>query len=310
MTRRILLIGKNGQLGAELENSLGSIGELKAIGRNDCDLSKPDQIRSAIRYADPQVIVNAAAYTAVDLAESDEATAKTINADAPALLAWEGNLRGAAIVHFSTDYVFDGTKRTPYEESDRVNPLGIYGKTKLLGEEAIRASGVPHLIFRTQWVYGPQGKNFLLTILKLASEREELRIVNDQVGAPTWCRELSQATLAVLNQVLSNKQIGSCFSEFTGTYHMTAGGSATWCDFARAILDEASKSRYGPLWIQRATKGRSLITKRVLPISTAEYPVPARRPAYSVLSNNRLKERFGFQLKDWRAALSDVFRCG
>jgi dTDP-4-dehydrorhamnose reductase len=308
--RRVLLIGKNGQLGAELEKSLLSIGELTALGREHCDLSKPHEIRAAIRQVEPQLIVNAAAYTAVDLAESQEATARAINAHAPALLAEETNRRGAALVHFSTDYVFDGAKCSPYEESDPVNPLNVYGKTKALGEEAIRASGVPHLIFRTEWVYGTRGKNFLLTVLKLASEREELRVVSDQVGAPTWCREIAQATVRVLHHVLPNEQIGSRFSGFTGTYHMTAGGATTWYDFARAILEEASKVACEPLWIKRATNGNPLVTNHILPITTAEYPTPARRPAYSVLSNNRLRKCFGIELQDWRAALTDVFQSG
>jgi dTDP-4-dehydrorhamnose reductase len=310
MTLRILLIGKNGQLGAELEKFLGRMGELKATGREDCDLSKPAEIRAAIRHVNPQLVVNAAAYTAVDLAETEEATARAINADAPALLAKEANLRGAAIVHFSTDYVFDGRKRSPYEESDPVNPLNVYGKTKLLGEEAIRASGVPHLIFRTAWVYGTRGKNFLLTILKLASEREELRIVNDQIGAPTWCREIAQATSEVLRQLLLNDHLSSPFPEFSRTYHISAGGVATWYDFARAVLDEVSKTECQLRWVQQATNGKPLISKRILPITTTEYPTPARRPSYSLLSNNRLKERFGIQLRDWRIALSDVFRDG
>jgi dTDP-4-dehydrorhamnose reductase len=225
-------------------------------------------------------------------------------------LAEEAHRLGAALVHFSTDYVFDGAKRSPYEESDPVNPLNVYGKTKALGEEGIRASGIPHLIFRTEWVYATRGKNFLLSILKLASEREELRVVNDQMGAQTWSREIAETTLAVLNHVLLNKQIGARFFEFAGTYHMTAGGVATWYDFARAILDEASKSGSESGWIDRATRGRPLIAKRILPITTAEYPAPARRPAYSVLSNNRLRERFGLELRDWHTALVDAFRRG
>jgi dTDP-4-dehydrorhamnose reductase len=310
MILRILLIGKNGQLGAELEKSLVRIGELQAIGRKDCDLSKPQEVRSTIRHCKPQLIVNAAAYTAVDLAESEEATARAINADAPALLAEEANLLGAAMVHFSTDYVFDGRKGSPYEESDPVNPLNVYGKSKLLGEEAIRASGVSHLIFRTEWVYGVRGRNFLLTILKLASEREELRIVNDQIGAPTWCREIAQATSAVLRQLLLNDHVSSRFSEFSGTYHMSAGGAATWYDFARAILDESSRMECRPRWVQQATNGKPLISKRILPITTTDYPTPARRPSYSLLSNSRLRERFGIDLRDWRASLSDDFRDG
>jgi dTDP-4-dehydrorhamnose reductase len=254
------------------------------------------------------VIVNAAAYTAVDRAESDDRTARAVNRDAPALMAEEAGRMGALLVHFSTDYVFDGTKRCPYDETDKPNPLSVYGKTKLMGEEGIRATGIPHLIFRTEWVYGNRGSNFLLTILRLASEREELRIVNDQTGAPTWCREIAKVTFSILDALIEDGQSGARFAEVSGTYHMTASGVATWYDFARAILDEASLRSIVPSWMMDATGGKPFVTKRVLPITSAQYPTPARRPAYSILSNARLKQTFGVEMRNWRVALSDAFQ--
>jgi dTDP-4-dehydrorhamnose reductase len=307
MSAKILLTGKNGQVGTELAAFLPRLGQVVALDRRQLDLARPDHIRSAIREVRPQLIVNAAAYTAVDQAETDQAAARAINADAPAVIAEEAKKVGASVVHYSTDYVFDGTKRAPYGESDPPNPVSVYGKTKLAGEIAIRESGVPHLIFRTAWVYAARGRNFLLTILRLASQGEELRIVHDQIGAPTWCREIARATTLILEH-LSQDGLGlSSFPQVSGTYHMTAGGMASWCDFAQAILVEASKAPPSLSWLASATGGRPLLARRVVPITTAEYPRPARRPAYSVLSNALLSRTFGFQLPDWREQLHSVF---
>jgi dTDP-4-dehydrorhamnose reductase len=303
MRLRILLTGKNGQVGAELAMELPRLGEVIALDRQQLDLSRPADIRRTIQEIRPSLIVNAAAYTAVDQAEKEEALAQAINADAPALMAQEAKKIGAGLVHYSTDYVFDGSKRSPYEESDPPNPVGVYGKTKLAGEQAIRDAGLPHLIFRTAWVYGTRGRNFLLTILRLASEREELRIVRDQIGAPTWCREIARGTVSVLGQLLNDRTGAVSLPEAGGLYHMTAAGAASWCDFAQAILDEASHAEPNLPWFAAATGGRNLIAKRIHPITTAEYPTPARRPAYSVLSNSRLAERFSIQLPDWRTQL-------
>src|ERR1700683_2626365 len=201
MKSRILLTGKNGQVGAELAHLLPALAEVVALDRRDLDLSRPDDIRRTIRDLRPTLIVNAAAYTAVDQAEKDVAAAQAINSDAPALMAQEAKNIGAGLVHYSTDYVFDGAKQSPYEENDRSNPVSVYGKTKLAGEQAIQDVGLPHLIFRTAWVYGTRGRNFLLTILRLASQREELGIVHDQFGAPTWCREIACGTALVLEQL-------------------------------------------------------------------------------------------------------------
>jgi dTDP-4-dehydrorhamnose reductase len=279
-----------------------------ATARRDCDLSKPDEIRAKLREIRPHLIINAAAYTAVDRAESDEPMARAVNGEAPALIAEEANRMGAFLVHFSTDYVFDGAKSSPYEESDRTNPLNVYGKTKLRGEDGIRATGVPHLIFRTEWLYATHGKNFLLTVLKLASEREELRIVSDQTGAPTWCRDIAKATMSILNCLIPNIHTSASLAQVGGTYHMTAAGVATWYDFGRAILDEAAQRSNVPSWVTDAAGGKPFVVKRVLPITAAEYPTPACRPEYSVLSNARLKQTFGVELRDWRAALRDAFR--
>jgi dTDP-4-dehydrorhamnose reductase len=308
MKLRILLTGKNGQVGAELAAILPCLGEVAAFDRHELDISKPDQIRRAIRDMRPSIIVNAAAYTLVDQAEKEEKQAHIINVDAPALMAEEAKRIGAAIVHYSTDYVFDGSSRLPYTETDKPGPINVYGKTKLAGEEAIRAVGLPHLIFRTAWVYGMTGRNFLLTILRLATEREELRVVGDQFGAPTWSREIAKGTSRVLEQ-LSQEGLETV-STFGGTYHMTAAGKTSWFEFARAILEEASRMPRSVPWFETATKGQSLVTRRVTAITTEEYPTPARRPAFSVLSNSRVKHNFALELPAWSLQLREVFAEG
>jgi dTDP-4-dehydrorhamnose reductase len=307
MTRKILLTGVNGQVGHELQRLLPAAGEVHAFDRRQLDLLAPGDIRQIIRQVRPQIIVNAAAYTAVDQAESDELTARAINADAPFVMAEEAKKINAILVHYSTDYVFDGVKHSPYEEDDAPSPVSIYGKTKLAGEQAIRAVGVPHLIFRTAWVYSTRGRNFLLTILRLASEREELRVVRDQIGAPTWCREIARATTSILKTLFSDGEQSDEVVAATGTYHMTAGGVTTWDDFARAILDEAARAPADLPWFASAMLGRQLVAERVLPITTNQYPTPARRPPYSVLSNARLNRAFGLRLPDWREQLHSAF---
>src|ERR1700704_694253 len=228
----ILLIGKNGQIGAELLRFLPQVGEVVALDREHLDLSKPDDISRAIREIRPQIIVNAAAYTAVDQAETDGMMAQAVNGEAPGVMAEEAKKIGAALVHYSTDYIFDGSKKTPYDESDAANPINVYGKTKFAGEQAIRRSGVPHLIFRTAWVYATRGRNFLLTILHLATEREELRIVSDQVGAPTCASDVAAATSKILAGICENGNVAFILPEASGTYHMSAAGQTTWYDFA------------------------------------------------------------------------------
>jgi dTDP-4-dehydrorhamnose reductase len=304
MTPRILLTGRNGQVGSELAQLLPRLGEVTALGRQELDLLNIHDIRRAVQHARPSLIVNAAAYTTVDRAEKEEALAHAINADAPAVIAEEAKKIGAVVIHYSTDYVFDGTKHTPYTEDDPTNPISAYGRTKLAGEEAIRATGIPHLIFRTAWVYATSGKNFLLTILRLATEREELRIVSDQFGAPTSSREIAQATTRVLVDL--PRKSGSSLPEITGTYNLTASGETTWHEFATTIIEDCSQLPRDTPWFAAATSNRPLIAKRIIPITTADYPTPARRPAYSVLSNVRFAATFGFTLPAWRTQLTSA----
>jgi dTDP-4-dehydrorhamnose reductase len=307
MSLRIVLTGKNGQVGRELEPRLAGLGCLTSVGRTELDLANPDEIRRLIRHVQPGLIVNAAAYTAVDRAESDEPTAYAVNATAPSVMAEEAKRLGALLVYYSTDYVFDGSKRTPYLEDDPPNPQNVYGKTKLAGEQAIQQSGASHLIFRTAWVYAREGRNFLLTILRLATQREELRIVNDQFGSPTWSREIAVATASVLTNLIAQSGGLASAAERSGLYHMTAAGEINWSVFAQTILDEASVHGATQPWFEAATGGKPMIAGRVVPISTDEYPTPAKRPPYSVLSNDRLREVFGLSLPDWRAQLRSVF---
>jgi len=307
MKLTILLTGKNGQVGGELLNLLPQLGEVIAFGHGQLDLSNPSDIRRTIREVRPQLIVNAAAYTAVDQAETDETTAQAVNAEAPGVMAEEAKKIGAALVHYSTDFVFDGTKKLPYDEADSPNPINVYGKSKFAGEQAIRGSGLSHLIFRTSWVYATRGRNFLLTILRLACEREELRIVSDQVGAPTCASDVAAATAKILIKMLGMNDSGFAFSEVSGTYHMSAAGQTTWYDFAKTIVEQAQSTSHKLEWLAAATKERLLITRRVLPISTVEFGSSTHRPAYSILSNSHLIQTFGFALPHWHAQLQRCF---
>jgi dTDP-4-dehydrorhamnose reductase len=307
MRPKILLTGKNGQVGSDLALLLPRVGEVVALGRQQLDLLKPEEIRRAIREIQPQLIVNAAAYTAVDQAEGDQASARAVNAMAPAAIAEEAKRIGAGLVHYSTDYVFDGSKHSPYDEKDPPHPINFYGQTKLEGERAVQDAALPHLIFRTSWVYTTRGRNFLLTILRLATQREELRIVQDQVGAPTWSREIAAGTTNILTQLCAHGNDLSAMSELSGIYHMSAGGETNWWAFANAILEEASYVSRALPWLASAINEKPLMVRRVMPINTEEYPTPARRPAYSILSNSLLNETFRVQLSDWRAQLRSAF---
>jgi dTDP-4-dehydrorhamnose reductase len=303
MKPTILLTGKTGQVGLELNRSLSQLGRLFAPDHRDLDLLDPDSVRSAIRDTHPQLIVNAAAYTAVDAAENDESKAYAVNAEALAILADEAKRLDALLVHYSTDYVFDGTKRSPYNETDETNPLNVYGKSKLAGEQAIRASGASHLIIRTGWVYANRGRNFLLTILRLATEREELRIVCDQIGAPTCASDIAAATTKILTEIYTQDKNQTLMSSISGTYHMTAAGETSWYNFATAILGKAQSVSLKVPWFAAATQGRPLIAKHILPISSDEFRSPTRRPIYSVLSNSRLSEIFHIELPNWTTQL-------
>ncbi|QGZ39656.1 dTDP-4-dehydrorhamnose reductase [Pseudoduganella flava] len=283
---KILLTGSSGQVGYELERSLQGLGQVVAVDRSRMDLANLDQVREVIRAERPQLIVNPAAYTAVDKAESEPELAHRVNAEAPAVMAEEALALGAALVHYSTDYVFPGQDPDPRAEHDATGPLNVYGASKLAGEQAIAASGVPHLILRTSWVYGTRGKNFLLTMLRLAKERDELRIVDDQHGAPTWSRTIADTTALILAQAGKHGQDGwrDWWQENGGIYHLSSQGRTTWFGFTQAILEEAG------------------IDCRLVPITTDQYPLPARRPQYSVLSSELLQQRF-VRLPDWREAL-------
>ena len=307
MKPAILLIGTNGQVGRALNSMLPRIGEITALDRQRLDLTQPEEIRRAIHNFHPAFIINAAAYTAVDKAESEENVARAVNTEAPAVMAEEAKKIGASLIHFSTDYVFDGLKTAPYDEDDPANPRNVYGGTKLEGERAIQASGAAHLIFRTAWVYATQGRNFLLTILRLATQREELRIVRDQIGAPTLNSEIAGATTKILAQICDAEGGPFSLPDVSGIYHMTAGGETSWYDVANAILEEAAKTPAAGPWFAAATSNLPLIARRVVPITTNEYPTQARRPAYSVLSNARLNRTFSVQLPDWRKQLHSVF---
>jgi dTDP-4-dehydrorhamnose reductase len=285
---KILLTGINGQVGWELQRTLMSLGEVIPAGREIMDLASPDRIRQAIRKFEPHLIVNPAAYTAVDKAELEPELAQAINAVAPGIMAEEARRLGAAIVHFSTDYVFDGDRSTPYQETDATNPLGVYGKTKLEGEIAIQAVDVPHLILRTSWVYSRMGKNFLLTMLKLGRERQELRIVSDQIGAPTWNRAIAEVTAQILAQGIGN--LSEFLRDRRGIYHLSAGGETNWHEFATAIL------------ASDPDRSAQVVTS-ILPITTADYPTPARRPQYSLLDNSKLHNTFGLSLPNWQQSL-------
>ena len=288
---RVLIIGGSGQLGLELQRSFAGTNPMVAVDREVVDLTVPDQIRAIVASVKPDVILNSAAYTAVDRAESQPEIAAAANARAPRILAEEALKAGALLVHYSTDYVFDGTKQEPWTEEDAPAPLSVYGATKLAGEEAIRQVGGRYLIFRTSWVYGPHGKNFLLTMLRLGRERDRLSVVDDQFGAPTSSLELARATREIVDGVLKG-QFGS-EQEWAGLYHMTCGGATTWCGFTRAIFSKAS----GLLGARKP---------EVEAIPTSEYPTPARRPRNSVLSNALLHERFGLRLKGWEEGLDEV----
>ncbi|MFP4122662.1 MAG: dTDP-4-dehydrorhamnose reductase [Coleofasciculus sp.] len=286
---RILLIGMAGQLGSELQHTLTSWGEVIGVDRQGLDLTQPDQIRQVIRDIKPNFIVNAAAYTAVDKAESEAELANTINGTAPAIMAETAQELGASLIHISTDYVFDGRKNTPYTETDTPNPLNAYGKSKLLGETGVQQACDRAVIIRTAWVYGVHGKgNFVKTMLRVGTQREELRVVVDQVGAPTWTGDLASA-IAQLILHLNSESV-------TGIYHYTNSGAISWYDFAVAIFEEARQLGF-PLNVQQ-----------VVPINTSEYPIPTPRPAYTVLSSKKISAVLGTHPPHWRTALRQMLK--
>jgi dTDP-4-dehydrorhamnose reductase len=288
MEMRILLTGALGQVGTDLAPLLSQLGDVIAVDREECDLASADAVRELVASSRPDVIVNPAAYTAVNEAEKDVALARAINGTAAGILAEEARKIGAMFVHYSTDYVFNGEKQGAYVESDEPAPLNMYGASKLEGERAVAHAGGRFLVLRTSWVYGPHGKNFLLTIRKLAQEKEELKIVSDQIGAPTSSGQIARATARLVQ-----RYAGSSEAEFpSGLYHMTAADSTSWYGFAQAIVD--------------SMPARKL--QRLLPIASSDYPTPAQRPMNSVLDNSKFERTFGFRLSDWRSATEAVIR--
>ena len=281
---KILISGKTGQVAVELQKHLAGLGELIVLGRDVLDLSQPDQIRAQVRAHKPDLLIIAAAHTAVDQAENEPELAFTINAIAPGVFAEEAAAQGIPLIHYSTDYVFDGRKPAPYTEDDATNPLGVYGKSKLAGELAIAASGAQHLILRTSWVYSTHGKNFLLTMQRLLQERSELRVVADQIGAPTWAGTIAQSTRALIERWQSGDAAA------WGTYHLTASGETSWFGFTQAIAGHLT------------AQGKACATLEPIPASA--YPTPAARPQNSRLDCSKLAREWGVAQPDWEAALS------
>ena len=285
---KILLLGKNGQVGWELRRTLAPLAEVVAVDYPEINFTDTAALRRLVAGVRPDAVVNAAAYTAVDKAETEPEICRQINAVAPGVLAEEAKKIGALMVHYSTDYIFDGTKTSSYVETDAPNPLGAYGRSKLEGDLAVKASGADRLIFRLCWVYGARGQNFMLTMQRLAREREKLRVVGDQFGCPTWSRMIAETTALALKQAM----LGVNRAAFSGEYHLAAGGQANWHEFASRIIE---------LMPEAERKCRA-----VEKIATAEYPLPAKRPAYSVLGCGKLQKTFGLRLPDWETSLRQV----
>ncbi len=291
---RILLTGKNGQVGFELQRALAPLGEVIAVGTGDCDLADADAVRALVQRVQPQLIVNPAAYTAVDKAESEADRARAINAIAPGVLGEEAARLGAAVVHYSTDYVYDGNKDGRYLESDPTAPQSVYGQTKLDGERALVAANGQHVIFRTCWVVGAHGGNFAKTMLRLAADREELKVVADQFGAPTSAALIADVTAHVVRQLLRD---GSARFPF-GTYHLAAAGQTSWHAYAQFVIGEA-------IGMGKPLKATP---ERVLPIPAAAYPTPAKRPQNSRLDTTRLRQAFGLHLPNWQQGVRHILQ--
>lgn len=290
---KILVTGANGQVGWELARSLLPLGEVMALDRRDFDLSAPDSLPATLDALAPDVIVNAAAYTAVDLAEDEEALATRINGEAVAVMARWAAAHRALLVHYSTDYVFDGSKATPYVESDTPCPINAYGRSKLAGEQALAASGADYLCLRVSWVYADRGKNFLRTMLRLGAAREELAVISDQQGVPTGARQIADATLALVAVAMIRRREGGFRG---GLYHMTPSGQTSWHGFAGKIFELASGA------------GRELAVRRVRAIPSSDYPVKARRPLNSLMDSRRLAEDYGVSLPAWSRGVELLIR--
>ncbi|RKZ94147.1 MAG: dTDP-4-dehydrorhamnose reductase [Gammaproteobacteria bacterium] len=290
---KILLVGKNGQVGFELQRSLACLGNITATDRNTLDLTDDDSIRSVIQALKPNLIVNAAAYTAVDKAETEQDLAMQINANAPKVIAEQAKQLDIPFIHYSTDYVFNGQNDKPWTEQDQTDPISVYGHTKLLGEQAIIDSGVAHLIFRTSWVYGNRGNNFLLTMKRLATERDELSVVNDQIGAPTWSRHIADVTANIIAQAKATKDVTQFIQQHAGIYNLSGAGETSWHSFAKAIFELLEQ------------QGEQVAKLNAIP--TSAYPTPAQRPLYSCLDNQKLHQTFDIKLPDWQISLDLAF---
>ncbi|OQW59430.1 MAG: hypothetical protein A4S14_05550 [Proteobacteria bacterium SG_bin9] len=292
--KRILLLGKNGQVGRALQTALPKTAVVMAHDRTTCDLSSPDHLRRTIRDSRPDIVINAAAYTAVDHAETDPDACFQINASAPAVIAEEAKRLDALLVHYSTDYVFDGRKPSPYVEGDAPNPLNAYGRSKLQGDQAVVAAGGRHIILRVAWVYSATGKNFAKTILRLAAERDELRIVSDQHGTPTSADQIATATSSIIEKIINSRRLGA--DHHNGVYHLAPKGVTSWHGFASELISVAQQ--YGiAMCVQ---------TNHIIPIAAKEYPTPAQRPGNSVLDTTKLQRELGVSLPDWRESVRAV----
>lgn len=292
---KILLLGANGQVGWELQRALAPLGSLVVCDRQRADLNDLGSLTCLVEGERPDIIVNAGAYTAVDKAESDVANARRINAEAVDALARVAHAADAWLVHYSTDYVFNGDGDQPFKEDDSTGPLGLYGQTKLEGEQAIRASGCRHLIFRTSWVYATRGANFAKTMLRLAKDREELRVIADQIGAPTSAELIADVTALALSKLIDNPVMRERCS---GTYHLVASGETSWHQYAQFVIGEAI----------HLGANLSATPERVVPIPTSEYPTPARRPANSRLANDKLQQTFELVLPPWQHHVQRMIR--
>jgi len=299
MSLRLLITGANGQVGWHLQRILAPLGVVLAIDVEEVDLTDLDAVARTVREFSPDIVANAAAYTAVDKAESEPDLARTINACAPARMAEECARSGALMIHYSTDYVYDGNKAAPYDENDAASPLSVYGQTKLEGDQAIVASGCAHIILRTTWVYDIRGKNFLRTVLRLAREKEELRMVGDQYGAPTWARGLAESTGIILAKSCERRVSTGVWPR--GIFHLTAAGQTSWAGFAQAILEDYESLLDWPA--ETGEFGGPLKAKGVAAITTEQYQTAARRPRNSVLCNDKVRAAFGIALPDWRSQL-------
>jgi len=289
---RILITGADGQIGWELCRALHPFHQVIASTRPQCDLTDPDSIRNFIREIQPQLLINAAGYTAVDLAERDAGLALAINGIAVGVIGEECHRLGASVIHYSTDYVFDGSAEHPYLPDSETNPISAYGRSKLAGEVALRNSSVAHLILRASWVYGARGNNFLMTMLRLADDRPELRIVNDQTGSPTWARDIARATVEIIQRSLESSQENFRFLGGNAIHHLASSGRTSWFQFAQSIFDLA----------------KHVPTPKLIPISAAQYAAPARRPAFSVLDCSTTERTFGVRLPAWRQSLEAVMQ--